>query len=131
MKGLTLFLVAVCLLIFSGCATIALDGRSAEHKIEMTASGEKPYEVIKSFSINDKAAWIIGLIPVNLPAGDNNTYLGTLLDQQVREADGDGAINVKIRAQNQFVDILLNAVTLGIYYPRTVTISGDIIKYRK
>ena len=131
MKGLTLFLAAVCLLIFSGCATISLDAGSAEHKVEMTAAGEKPYEVIKSFSINDKAAWVIGIIPVNLPAGDNNTYLGTLIDQQVREADGDGAINVKIRAQFQFVDILVNVVTLGIYMPRTVTITGDIIKYRQ
>ena len=131
MKGLTLFLALACLLVFAGCATIGLDGRSAEHKIEMTAAGERQYEVIRSFSINDKAGWIIGIIPVNLPAGDNNTYLATLIDQQVREADGDGAINVRIRAQNQFVDILINAVTLGIYYPRTVTITGDIIKYRQ
>jgi hypothetical protein len=131
MKGLILVLTAVSLLIFSGCATIALDGRSAEHKIEMTATGERPYEVVKSFSVNDKAGWIIGIIPVNLPAGDNNTYLGTLIDQQVSEAGGDGAINVKIRAQNQFVDLLINVVTFGIYYPRTVTISGDIIKYRQ
>lgn len=131
MKGLTLTLVALGLLIFSGCTTIAFDGTKAEHKVEMTATGERQYEVVKSFTMNDKAGWIIGIIPVNLPAGDNHTYLSTILDQQVREAGGDGIINLKIRAQQQFVDFLLQVVSFGVYVPRTVTISGDIIKYRQ
>lgn len=124
-------LLCLTALLLSGCATIKLDSRTANYQVEMTSKGERQYEVVSNFKVNDKAGWVLGLIPVNKPAGDNHTYLADLIDKQVQAAGGDAAINVTIRAQFQFVDILVNAVTLGAYLPRTVTVSGDIIKYRE
>jgi len=116
---------------FGGCATIKFDSRTADYQVEMTGQGERAYEVISNFTINDKAGWILGLIPVNQPAGDNHTYFADMIEAQVQEAGGDAAINVTIRAQFQFLDILVNAVTFGAYLPRTVTVTGDVIKYRE
>ena len=84
--------------------------------------------VIYSFTVDDKAGWII-FLPVNEPAGDNQDYLATILQQQIAEAGGDAVINVKIRAQNQPIDIIAYICTLGFYQSRTVTVSGDVIKY--
>ena len=82
---------------------------------------------MKGFSVNDKAGWVL-FIPVNKPAGDNHDYISSILDKQIRDAGGDAAINVKIRTQNQFLDYL-TFLLAPIYFTRTVTISGDIIKY--
>lgn len=123
--------LALCLgaLLFSGCATIKLDSRTSNYQVEMTGEGARPYEVVSSFKVNDKAGWVLGLIPANPPAGDNHQYLAQLIDQQVQDAGGDAAINVTIRAQFQFLDILINCASLGLYLPRTVTVEGDIIRY--
>ena len=121
--GLCLTLVMV-----GGCSTIHLDAQRILEPVQMNAAGEEDYTIIKSFVINDKAGWVI-FIPVNEPAGDMNNYLADLLEDQIESAGGDAVINVKIRTQYQPVDYLTSIGTLGIYATRTVTITGDVIKY--
>ncbi|MFH2054906.1 MAG: hypothetical protein ABIJ61_03015 [bacterium] len=128
-------LVSLLLLIsatlISSCATINLDATTIqEHSVKMNRAGESEYEVISDFVIRDKAAWVIGIVPVNLPAGDHHDYLATLLQAEIDKAGGDAVVNVKIMAQNRAEDILINIVTLGIYVPRTVTITGQVVRLR-
>lgn len=127
-------LVSLLLLIsaalVSSCATINLDATTIqEHSVSMNRVGSE-YEVVSDFEIRDKAAWVIGIVPVNRPAGDHHDYLANLLQAEIDKAGGDAVINVKIMAQNRAEDVLVNIVTLGIYVPRTVTITGQVVRLR-
>jgi hypothetical protein len=120
-----------CLLVLSSCATINFDSTTIrEHSVKMNQAGEEQYEVLADFEVADKAAWIIGIVPVNKPAGDNHDYLANVIQAEIDKAGGDAAINIKLKAQNSPGDILISIVTCGIYVPRTATISGQIIKYK-
>ncbi len=129
MKKLCAFLMLVCVLMLSSCATIALNSNDLAEPAQLNSAGQADYTVIKSFSVNDKAGWALGLIPANKPAGDNHDYFATFLETQIREAGGDAVINVEVRAQNSIGDFLIRMVSLGFYVTRTVTVTGDIIKY--
>ena len=125
--GLLLCLcAAMCLL--SGCATIAMNTTTLPEPAQMNAAGTQDYTVISSFTVHDRAGWILGLVPVNPPAGDNHDYLKTILDQQIQAAGGDAVINVKLRGQNQFSDVMIT-LFVPFYNTRTLTVTGDIIKY--
>jgi hypothetical protein len=131
MRALGAIVIVGCLFVLGSCATVSLDATTIqEHRVQMNEAGEPDYDVVADFTIKDKAAWVIGIVPVNKPAGDHNDYLATLLQSEIDKAGGDAVINVKIRAQNAAEDILVNIVTLGIYVPRTVTVTGQVIKYR-
>jgi len=126
--------ISLCLsaLVLGSCATVALDSSTMlEKPVAMNAAGQKAYDVIAEFSVNDKAGWLLGFVPVNKPAGDKHDYLAEILQAQIDKAGGDGVINVRIRSQFNFPDFLINVVTLGTYLTRTVTVSGEIIKYRQ
>lgn len=116
------------LLCLCSCATVNLDTQSLTQPILMNDAKAGDYTVVDSFVVNDKAGWVI-IVPANKPAGDNQDYLATILRAQIDEAGGDAAINVKIRVQAQPLDYLTMIGTLGVYSTRTVTVTGDIIKY--
>lgn len=125
--GLLLCLcAAMCLL--SGCATIAMNATTLQEPAQLNAAGTRDYTVISSFTVHDKAGWILGLVPVNPPAGDHHDYLKTILDREIQAAGGDAVINVKLRGQNQLLDWVIN-IFVPFYSTRTLTVTGDIIKY--
>ncbi|MBU0985086.1 MAG: Bor family protein [candidate division Zixibacteria bacterium] len=131
MRKSNLLVAALCLFALSSCATIPFNAKTIrDHAVKMNSAGEPEYDVVADFEIRDKAAWIIGIVPVNKPAGDKHDYLGTLIQAEIDKAGGDAAINVSIKAQFAAEDILVNVVTLGIYVPRTVTVTGQVVKYR-
>jgi hypothetical protein len=119
----------VAIVALSGCATVMYDARSLGMPASLGEAGSTGYTVLSSFEINDKAAWVLGLVPANKPAGDNQDYLATLLAEEIRKAGGDAVINVTLRTQTQPLDILVSIVTLGIYPTRTATITGDVIRF--
>jgi hypothetical protein len=116
----------MCLL--SGCATIAMNATTLQEPAQLNAAGTRDYAVISSFTVHDKAGWILGLVPVNPPAGDHHDYLKTILDRETQAAGGDAVINVKLRGQNQLLDWVIN-IFVPFYSTRTLTVTGDIIKY--
>ena len=129
MRGISVVFLLFCLFGFSSCATIMLDASTIRnHSIQMNDVGDEQFEVVAEFTVKDKAAWIIGIVPVNRPAGDRHDYLATLLQQEIDKAGGDAVKNVQVKAQYRAEDILVNIVTFGIYQPRTVTITGQVVK---
>jgi len=131
-KILTILLAMMALVsvtILSSCATVNLNASTVEKPVKMNMAGEKSYTVVKEFTIKDKAGWVLGIVPVNKPGGDNQDYLAQLLRDQITTAGGDAVVDVQIKAQNGFDDILINIVSLGVYATRTVTITGKVIKY--
>lgn len=130
MRGIGVILALLCLFLLGSCATIALDSSTIrEQPVKMNTAGENPYEVVSEFEVKEKAGWIIGIVPVNKPAGDKHDYLATIIQSEIDKAGGDAVVNVKVKAQFGVDDIFINIFTLGIYVPRTVTISGQVIKY--
>ena len=127
MKKLAAASLAIVMMVCVSCASISLDTRSLSSPVSMNQAGDKSFTVIKSFEVNDKAGWIL-FVPANKPAGDNHEYISSILGQQILNAGGDAVINVKVRTQSQFLDYL-TALIAPIYFTRTVTISGDVIKY--
>lgn len=117
-------------LVISSCATVALDATTVQqHAVSMNQADQRPYTVLSDFTIKDRGGWVIGIVPVNPPAGDNHDYLATLLQAEIDKAGGDAVINVKIKGQQNPGDFLINIVTLGFYFTRTVTVTGQVIKY--
>ena len=129
MKRFIVLLLGPCIVIslLTSCATIALDSSTLLEPVQMNAAGTLDFTVIDSFSVNDKAGWIFGLVPVNKPAGDGHDYLKSILKAQIEEVQGDAVINLKLRTQIQFLDFLTWLVPF--YTTRTVTITGDVIIY--
>ncbi len=127
-KVLLAGLLCCGILFLCSCATVNLDTRSLSHPVKMNIANTDDYTVVKSFVVHDKAGWVV-IIPANPPAGDRQNYLSSILNTQIQEAGGDAVINVKIRIQNQPLDILTYICTFGLYHTRTVTVSGDVIKY--
>ena len=117
-------------LFVSSCATISLDASNLQEHTAVNNVDTAPYTVVKSFKFNDKAGWAIGFIPANKPAGDHHNYFEDMLDKQIRDAGGDAIINLRIRAQRNVGDFFIALGTLGLYETRTVTITGDVIKYK-
>ena len=129
MEKRILGILCIGLLFISSCATIGLDATSLQQAASVNDTEDQPYTVLKSFKITDKAGWALGIIPANKPAGDKHDYFKTMLEDQILDAGGDAIINLHIRTQNSFGDILITVFTGGLYVTRTVTVTGDIIKY--
>ena len=129
MEKRILGVLCIGLLFISSCATIGLDATSLQQAASVNDTEDQPYTVLKSFKITDKAGWALGIIPANKPAGDNHDYFKIMLEDQILDVGGDAIINLHIRAQFNFGDLLINIATLGLYLTRTVTVTGDVIKY--
>ena len=129
MEKRILGVLCIGLLFISSCATIGLDATSLQQAASVNDTEDQPYTVLKSFKITDKAGWALGIIPANKPAGDEHDYFKIMLEDQILDAGGDAIINLHIRTQFNFGDFLINIATLGLYLTRTVTVTGDVIKY--
>ena len=129
MEKRVLGVLCIGLLFISSCATIGLDATSLQQAASVNDTEDQPYTVLKSFKITDKAGWALGIIPANKPAGDKHDYFKIMLEDQILDAGGDAIINLHIRTQFNFGDLLINIATLGLYLTRTVTVTGDVIKY--
>jgi hypothetical protein len=95
----------------------------------LNSGGALVYTTIGSFSVEDKAGWVLGIIPVNKPAGSGHTYFKEMLIEQISGIGGEGSIKITIQTQLKFEDYLISIVTLGVYQTRTVEIRGDVVKY--
>jgi hypothetical protein len=65
----------------------------------------------------------------NISADATEGPVKQAIQNAIIEQNGDAAINVTIEHQASFVDVLLGAVTSGIYAPGNVIVSGTIVKY--
>ena len=50
--------------------------------------------------------------------------------REIEKFSGDAAVNVTIRYEATFVDVLLNGLTSGIYAPAHAVITGSIVKFK-
>ena len=121
-------LLATLLLLLVGCYTQTYLAPTIDKPAMLSgaASVKNEYTVVKRFSIQDRSGWFIaGLIP------SGHTNVNDLLKNEVVASGGDAVINLKITSQYDVVDILISALTGGIYNTRATHLEGEVIKYKE
>ena len=121
MRKASVLALLACLLVLASCQTVTFQGLPVVKEVP-------PYTVVKDFSttIGDPTL-IAGLLPLSQP--DQRIY--SYIKEEIDRYSGDAAINVELDYGVSFFDLILTSLTGSIYSPRTITISGTIIKYSK
>lgn len=68
------------------------------------------------------------IVNATATAMDNPIY--DAVRREINKYSGDAAVNVTVKYQATFVDLLLNGITSGIYAPAHAKIEGTVVKYQ-
>jgi predicted small secreted protein len=123
-----IMLIAIVAIALTSCTTFQLSGAQVTKEIPA-------YDAVGNFDITVKVHEFLGssgganLLNVSSDAMDTEIY--DAIQREIQKYTGDAAMNVEIRYEASFIDILLNAVTWSLYAPATAHISGVIVKYDK
>lgn len=126
-------IVSLCLFLsVAACTTYNFDAFRAAYPVQMDHHSKKEFKVKRTFTIEDKAGWLLGLIAVNEPAGCDEDYLQSLIAHEVRRTydldhDRAGVMNLEIEVQNDVIDCLL--WLFPWYETQTVIITGEVVEY--
>ena len=114
------------LLTIVSCTTFELDGL-------MYSKDAPGVEVVGEFEIT---VWVHeflggsgGANLFNLTSDAMNDPVRKAIQEEIENLSGDAAINVSVKYQASFVNILLNGFTGGIYAPATAVITGTVVSY--
>jgi hypothetical protein len=119
-------LLALAIALLASCTTFKASGLSYSLKApQTTILGDFKVEVW----VNEFLGSPAGAKLFNITADATEGSVKEAIQNAIRDKGGDAAINVTIEHQASFVDILLGAVTSGIYAPGNVIITGTIVKY--
>lgn len=120
MRKPLIFGVLALLLVLAGCQTVTFQG--------LTVMSKAPaYTELKDFSITIADPHLIGgLVPMGQPDQEIMKYI----QKEIEKQGGNGAIDIEIDYGFTAIDFLLTAVTMQIYSPRTITVSGTVVKFK-
>ena len=122
---LSLFLVLACAVLAS-CTTFTASGLSYTLKAPKTTTlGDFRTEVW----VNEFLGSSAGAKLFNITADATNAAVQDAVQKEIKDRNGDAAVNVTVTHQASFVDIVLNVVTSSIYAPGLVIVSGTVVKY--
>jgi hypothetical protein len=71
-----------------------------------------------------------GLNFLNVTATNMDEKIFDAIRREIEKFSGDAAVNVTIKYEATFIDLLLNILTVTIYAPAHATISGTIVKFQ-
>ncbi len=115
------FVVILTLAFLQGCFTLNQIGSTQDSGIEMTNSENA--SSIKNFTKTKKVNHFLwGLV------SPDDSEVEKLVSDEVKANNGTRAVNVKLKYQQTFGNGFLTLITLGIYSPFTLTVSGDVVK---
>ncbi len=127
-RSLVFILLAALAFAVAGCTTFKFSG--AQVTTQLPA-----YTSVGTFDVrvwvNEFLGSSGGANLFNLSADAMDTPIYDAIQREIHKYSGDAAVNVTIEYQASFVDILLNAVTSGIYAPAEAHITGTVVKYSK
>ncbi len=107
-------------LILAGCQTVTFQGLQVVAKVPTNTK-------LKDFSIIIADPHLLGGL---VPMGQPDQVIMTYIQKEIEQQGGNAAINVEIDYGYTTIDFLLTAVTGNIYNPRTITITGTVVKYK-
>ena len=136
-----LLYVSIILLFSVSCANVYLKATAIDQPVVMNNKVDANFQIIRHFKRPAKAYFtIFNLVTVS------NADIQKIIQEEITEAGGDAAINIKIHGQTTFIDGLLPIAlgTIGgLLFPpfgnfasmligaRTYFVEGDIIKCKK
>ncbi len=127
-KALVFVLLGALLVALVSCTTFKFSG--AQVTTQLPA-----YTSVGTFDItvwvNEFLGSSGGANLFNITADAMDTPIYDAIQREIHKYSGDAAVNVTIEYNASVVDILLNAVTSGIYAPAEAHITGTVVKYSK
>lgn len=128
MKPIRVGLFAVLVVLLASCTTFKISG------VQVTA--ELPaYTEVGAFDID---VWVDkflgssgGATFLNVTADAMDAPIYDAIQREMRKYSADAAIDVTIEYEASFVNILLNAITGGIYAPAEAHVTGVLVKYSR
>ena len=127
-RGIMLFCVGLLVLV-SSCTTfqasnlqMGLSARDSDYQV-MGDFYEKVWT--NKFLGTSGAATLF-----NLSQSATDIAARTAIERNIRKLNGTSAMNIKVSYGSNPLHWLLNMVTLGIWAPGTITVSGTVIKER-
>lgn len=114
-------LLLFVLLVGTGCYTMNQVGSPTDQAIEITnADNATPINhFTRKKTVNH---FIYGLV------SPDDVGIEKLVSDAVKQGGGTGAVNVRLKYQQTFINGLVGAITWGIYTPFTLTVEGDVVK---
>lgn|GEM_PF-915061 len=125
-KTLQIGAIIVAVLAVGACTTFQLSGIQVVQDMPgMNTVGDFEIKVpVHEFLGGAGGANLFNVTATNM---DNEIY--DAIRREVEKRSGDAAINVTVRYEASFVNILLNAITLNIYAPATAVVTGTVVSY--
>ncbi|SRR6056297_797686 len=128
MRKTVLIIGALLLVLFvASCTTFQLSG------IQMNEDMPS-YQSVGQFETTVMVNEFLGssgganIVNASATAMDNPIY--DAVRREINKYSGDAAVNVTVKYQATFVDLLLNGITSGIYAPAHAKIEGTVVKYQ-
>ena len=124
MKKLVFGILLGILVLLASCVSVTFEGLQMQKDMPN-------FQVIKEFKkvINDPhllgAGSGFGLIPLGQP--DKEIF--EAIRSEINKVSGDGAIDVTIKYGQSFGNMIINTMTVYLYSPRKITITGTIVKF--
>ncbi|HTX73059.1 MAG TPA: hypothetical protein VMC79_09565 [Rectinemataceae bacterium] len=126
MKSLRIALiVGAAALLLASCMTFKATG------LAVTAQDAK-FTVLGNFStrvwVNEFLGSPGGAKILNVTADATDPAIAAAIDREIKAKGGTAAVAITIVHRASFVNILLAAITAGIYAPSVVEISGTVVR---
>ncbi|AEJ19946.1 Bor/Iss family lipoprotein [Gracilinema caldarium] len=127
-KGIRIIVLLSLVLFAVSCTTFKFEGAQVTREIPS-------YNTVGTFDISVKVHEFLGASGgsnlFNVTADKMNTIIYDAIQREIQKYTGDAAVNISIEYEANFIDLLLNGITYGIYAPATAHIKGTIVKYNK
>jgi hypothetical protein len=112
----------------AGCTTFQASGL----QMGLVINGQR-YEKVADFSekewTNKFLGWgIQGGTLFNLSSSAIDPQVREAIEKNIKEFGGDGVIDVRIKYGSNPLQWILTGITLGIWMPGTVTVTGTVVK---
>ena len=127
MKTKKIVILVICIILTVSLYSCTIVEFSARDKKLMYDPNIKNYTVVGSFSITiTEVSFIYKLVTINNPGSE----LEDILKEQIVKYKGDAVINLKLTYHITLIQYILISITGKIFTPASVTIEGDVIRYR-
>ena len=109
------------------CTTFQVSGVQMNKE---TPSFQAVGQFEKTIVVNEFLGNSGGINLLNVTATNMDEKIFDAIRREIEMFSGDAAVNVTIKYEATFIDLLLNVLTASIYAPAHATISGTIVKFQ-
>jgi len=118
--------ILAIVLVVGACTTFQFSGATV---VEDMPSMQPLGDFETSVAVHEFVGASGGANLFNVTADSMDAKIYDAIRREVQKRSGDAAINVTVRYEASFVNLLLNGLTWGLYAPATAVISGTVVSY--